>query len=290
MGVTVLGDAFVDIIVPIHNVKRGETYHRNITVVCGGTANVAIQISKLGEQAKFIGKVGNDAFGKYFKEELVKSRVRDLTFIDNKHPTGLCLSLIHSDGDRSMIAARGANGYLTKEEIESRVKELLKSRIVYYSGYSLLSKVTLEGILYAMKKCHKYDCQIWFNPGAPNLIMEDFRSLIHGFVDVLILNLEEAKSLTGKGEIDDILAELDKVVDIAVVTQGKEGCIVSRSGQHIRVKAEALDFVTDTTGAGDAFSAGIIVGRLRDMNFMDSARLGHKTAANLLRERVRMTS
>ena len=259
-------------------------------MLCGGTANVAIQISKLGEQARFVGKVGNDAFGKYFKEELARSKVRDLTFVDNKHPTGLCLPLVYSDGDRTMIASRGANDYLTKEEIESCIKELLDSKVVYFSGYSLLSKVTSEGILYTMKECRKHDCQIWFNPGAPNLITEHFKSLTYELVDVLILNLEEARSLVGKDGIDDILTGLDEVVDTTIVTIGKEGCVLSQSGQHIHVRAEALDFVTDTTGAGDVFSAGVIVGRLRNMNLVESARLGHRTAAKLLKERARMIS
>ena len=290
MVATVVGDAFIDLIVPTQDIKPGETYHSNILVTCGGTANVAVQVSKLGEQAKFIGKVGNDALGRYFREELERSGVKGVTFIDNEYPTGLCLALLFSSGERSMVASRGANNFLSEREIRSCISEILDSSIVYFSGYSLLSKVSSNSTLYALRECHKHDCQVWFNPGAPNLITEDFVQLIRKFVDVLVLNIEEAKSLTGQGEIDDILARLGEMVDIAAVTMGGEGCILLQNGQHTRVSAEALPYVTDTTGAGDAFSAGFIVGRLRNMDMVGCAQLGHKTAANLLEERIKLLS
>ena len=150
MSATIIGDILIDILVPVMGVKLGETHHRNISVVCGGTANTAIQLAKLGEEVKFIGRAGNDLPGAYFIDTLRKYGVSTLISLDNEHPTGLCVSLVQACGERSMVASRGANDYWGEKEIEKYLEYILKSRAVYFSGYSLLYNP--EIILYLMEK------------------------------------------------------------------------------------------------------------------------------------------
>ena len=280
-----IGDAFVDIIVPTQGVKPGETHHRTIITLCGGTANVAVQIAKFNEKSKFVGKVGDDAFGKYFKQIVLENNVEDLTFVDNKNPTGLCISLSYANGERTMIANRGANDYLKKEEVKSCIDEITDSKIVYFSGYSLLSKENAESILYAIEECYKQDCKIYFNPGAPNLIKGSFQSIISDFVDVLILNIEEAKNMTKEDKIEDILKSLNNMVDIIVITMGEGGCVISEEGDYVTIPPRKIK-VIDTTGAGDVFAAGFILGKLKGMEEVDCARSGNETAANFLKEKM----
>ena len=281
MSVTVIGDAFVDVIVPVQGIKSGETHHRKILMQCGGTANVAVEISKLGEKSKFVGKIGDDPFGKYFRQNLVTNGVKDLTVVDSANPTGLCISMSHDDGERAMVANRCANDYLEKEEIESYIDEIKSSKIVYFSGYSLLSRKNLESVLYAIAESRKQNCEIYFNPGAPNLIKESFDEIVHDYVDLLILNIEEAKNMTKNDKIEGILKSLNKMVNTSVITMGRDGCIVSNDAH---IETQKLN-VMDTTGAGDAFSAGFIVGRLRDMDVLECAKLGNETAAKILIEK-----
>lgn len=287
MSVTVIGDAFVDVIVPVQSIKPGETHHRKIITLCGGAANVAVQVSKLGEKSKFIGKVGNDVFGKYFRQNLVTNGVKDLIFVDDENPTGLCISMIYDNGERTLIANRGTNDYFGKEEVKSCVDEIINSRIVYFSGYSLLTRGNSESMLYAIEECRKQNCEIYFNPGAPNLIKEDFKRIIHDFVDVLILNIEEAKNIIREDKIEDILKSLTNIVELVVITMGKSGCILSKEGKHVHIETEKLDAL-DTTGAGDAFSAGFIVGKLKEKEEEESARLGNEVAARFLKEKMEL--
>ena len=282
MAITVIGDALIDIVVPIHSVKPGETYHRNVSIACGGTANVAIQIAKLGEEAKFLGKVGNDALGTYFVENLEKNKVEALMLYDDKHPTGLCVSLVYEDGERSMVANRGANDNWTKDGVNAYLDRIVKSRFAYFSGYSLADNS--DTILYLMEKCCG-NGEVWFNPGASNIIRDSFIRIIHDFVDVLVLNLDEARSITKRSAIEGIIAELGKIVGLAAITLGEAGCIVSTGKEWIQVPQDNLIENVDTTGAGDAFSAGFMVGRLRGMDRVECARLGHKVAAGFLREK-----
>lgn len=283
MSVTVIGDAFIDIIVPVQGVKPGETHHRKVITLCGGTANVAVQIAKLGEKSKFVGKVGDDAFGKYFRQNSRINGVKDLTFIDEENPTGLCISLSYENGERAMIANRGANDYLKIEEVRSCIDEITDSTVIYFSGYSILSRKNAESVLYVIKECHKQNFKIYFNPGAPNLLKRDFNEIIYDFVDVLILNMEEARNMTKKNKIEDILKSLNNMVDTAVITMGEDGCIVSKGDENLLIATEKL--ICNTTGAGDAFAAGFIVGKLRDMDEIESSKLGNETAANFLKEK-----
>ena len=287
MSVTVIGDAFVDIIVPIQGIKPGETHHREIVVLCGGVANVAVQIAKLGETVKFVGKVGKDVLGRYFKENLEVAGVKDLTFVDEKYTTGVCVSLAYEGGERAMIACRGTNDYLTKDEISKCIDEILNSKIVYFSGYSLTSEKTSESVMYAIKEAHNSGCKIYFNPGAPNLIKPAFKKVIRDLVDVLILNFDEAKYLCGKAEINELLSVLNKYVELAVVTLGKDGCILCREGDFVHIPTEVLK-VKDTTGAGDSFAAGFIVGKVRKLPDEECARFGNYVAAEFLKEKQRL--
>lgn len=288
MSVTVVGDAFIDIIVPIHDVEPGGTYHREILTTCGGTATTAIQVARLGEEASFLGKVGNDTMGQHFKENLKRNQVGDMTVVDADHSTGLCISLVYRNGERSMIAYRGANDYLVEADVENQLDAILKSKIIYLSGYLLASPTNDEAIYTMLKQSREHGCQIWFNPGARNIITKSFRDIIQQFVDVLILNVDEAKYLTGKEKILEMATELERMVNSVVITLREEGCLLYKEGQSIMVGCEALDVAVDTTGAGDAFSAGFIVGRLRQMPDIESAQLAHQAAARFLKEKARL--
>lgn len=285
MSVTVIGDAFIDIIVPVRGIKPGETHHRKIITLCGGTANVAVQIAKHGEKSKFVGKVGDDAFGRFFSQNLITNGVKDLTFVDEEHSTGLCISMVYDNGERMMVASRGANNYLKMDKVGSCIDEITDSKIVYFSGYSLLSRKNAESVLYAIEECHKQNCKIYFNPGAPNLIEEGFKKIIHNFVDILIMNMEEAKNITGKDKMGEIIKSLSNLVDTSIITVGEGGCVVSKRDGYLHIEIQKLN-VVDTTGAGDAFSAGFIVGKLRGMEEVDCARLGNETATKFLREKM----
>ena len=281
MSVTVIGEAFVDLIVPVYNINPGETYHRRIEMFIGGLANVALQISKLGERAKFVGKIGNDPFGKYLKQSLKENGAEDLIIIDSEAPTGLCISLVHENGERTMIASRGANDNLSIEDVESRLSEIKNSKIVYFSGYSLLREKTRSSVLFCIKKCHEEGLEIYFNPGAPNIIKEEFKQIIKRFVDVLILNQDEAKVL-----VDTNLESLIDLAKLVIVTRGGGGCTIIGKEKIVEVKTEKI-FVKDSTGAGDAFSAGFIAGKLMNLSLIECAKLGNKVAKSFLKEKER---
>ena len=135
-----------------------------------------------------------------------------------------------------------------------------------------------------MRKCRS-NCGVWFNPGAPNIAGSSTNSLIHELVDVLILNLAEARSITQENEISEIAGKLEKMVELSVITLGSEGCIVSSKGEWVKVPATDIVSEVDTTGAGDTFAAGFIVGKLRNLSDLECAKMANEVAVNYLRKK-----
>lgn len=135
-----------------------------------------------------------------------------------------------------------------------------------------------------LEKCHG-KTEVWFNPGAPNLIRDSFNKVIRDLVDILILNRDEAKSITNRGEMNEITAELGKVVGLSVITLGRAGCIVVAGKEYKKVPLGNIVDNADNTGAEDTFSAGFMVSKLRGMDNLQSTHLGHNAAANFLKEK-----
>ena len=179
-------------------------------------------------------------------------------------------------GERMMVANRGANDYLKKEEAISCIDEITDTKIVYFSGYSFLSRTNSESVLYAIEECYRQNCKIYFNPGAPNLMEKKFKEIVRDFVDVLILNKEEARNMSEKDEIEEVSKTLNNIADTVVITMNDGGCVLAREDEYIQIETEKLN-VLDTTGAGDAFAAGFIIGELKGKKYDYCAKIGNDT-------------
>jgi sugar/nucleoside kinase (ribokinase family) len=281
-SICVIGDAFFDIIVPIENITKGGAFQRNLRIFPGGTANVSVWASRLGINSKFVGKIGSDLLGFAYKKDLVSENVIDLTIMDkDDHPTGICISLVDENGERTMITNRGANDFWTMEEMNSNIDGILSSSILYVTGFSLISSKNFKVLSSILRRASKEDIQIWFNPGASNIIDKRFRKLITRYVYGLILNLDEAKQLTNE-DGDDVKDELKKLVDFFVLTMGEKGCIVFENNKNIFTPAYKVKEIVDTTGAGDAFAAGFLAGLLKGSDAEECSKLGHKIAAEVI--------
>jgi sugar/nucleoside kinase (ribokinase family) len=173
---------------------------------------------------------------------------------------------------------------LTVNEVERLREKIASSRIAYFSGYSFASQLTSDATMYAANAC-RGKCEIWFNPGAPNTIQHFFKPYISDLVDVLLVNLDEAKVLTGKLGILEAALDLRELVGLAVITSGEDGCVVVTREDCIRVPVSQIVEAKDTTGAGDAFAAGFAVGRLRGLSLRECGRCGNAAAASFLKER-----
>ena len=279
----VIGDAFIDIIVPIYGIEGGDVFQRDIILNIGGLASTAINASRNGVNAAFVGKVGDDLFGKVYLEKLVAEDVIPFLSISQSQHTGVCVPLIHENMDRTMIVNRGANDHLRKEEVPLDV--IKEANYFYFSGYSFADEGLQKVIIDVMKEAKKFDTKVVFNGGSYNTIKENLviiRGAIKKYVDVLILNINESKSLTEESDLQKITENLKKLVNRFIITLGERGSIAFDGYNEIRTDISPIENVVDTTGAGDAFSGGVLAGMIRNKPFKESILLGHKTASEVI--------
>lgn len=147
------------ILVSVENIKPGETYYRKLLMSLGSLSNVAIEISKLGDKVRFLGKVGRSLW-KIFRAGFEGKPSGRLALIDPELPTGLRVCLAYQNGERTMIASRGASDNMTMEDVEQHIDRIKSSKLAYLSGYSLLREKTRKVIfiLYeGMPQCRSQD-------------------------------------------------------------------------------------------------------------------------------------
>ncbi|MCC7551735.1 MAG: carbohydrate kinase family protein [Methanobacterium sp.] len=283
MSVTVLGEAFIDIVIPVKNLELGNTYHKELKTYIGGASNIALQISRIGVPTNYICKIGKDPFGDYLKNELVEKNLNPVIFMDFDHPTGICTSLVSDNGERTMVAMRGANDKLYKKELYKYSKLFLSSRIIFLSGYTFTSSNNLESLNFIVNNLNK-KCKIILNPGAPNIISPYIVKWAQNYVDILIMSLEEAKIISGKNKLDDILLELENIAKTNIITLGSEGAIAIENGIIFPVKTKKLRLV-DSTGAGDSFISGFIKSRIEKNDLKENVKMGNYMALKFLKEK-----
>jgi fructokinase len=286
---TVIGDIFFDIPVKFDfDIKSffsgGTSYCDFAKPAPGGSGNIAVGTSTLGGKVAFVGKAGNDAFGKLYEQDLKNHGVFPKIFFDNDLPTGLILALVEKK-ERSFLVSRGANDQLSPSEIEKAGDIIRKSNFLYFCGYSLVHDPQKNAILKAVEMAKKQGARIIFDPGAYNLVLSD-RDFFVGLLDVcdvVSLNVDEAKALTRKTDFKDMGVELGKKVSLAVIKCGEEGSLLFKDGDIVRTKGYCVR-CTDTTGAGDAFTSALIYGLTRGLPLVQTGQLANWYAAQVVRK------
>ncbi len=307
---TVVGDVFVDVTIKVKHGQmqfhRGGTSYVNFAkAVLGGSGNVAVGLSVLGGKAAFIGKAGNDFFGKLYKQDLKKKRVIPRIFFDEDSPTGLLVALVEDGRQRSFLVFRGANDKLTPDDICKEIDLLQKSKYLYFSGYSLVNDPQRSAVLKAVEVARNFNAKIVFDPGAHNII-KSRRDLIFKLLelsDIFSLNLEEAQAITNATKINNIIGQLRDKVPLTALKCGEKGAILISRKDVVKVPRFEVE-VLDPTGAGDAFTAALIYGLAYELpleftgkfanwfasevvKHMGSRSFPSKTSIDLFRARVK---
>lgn len=233
----------------------------------GAPCNVLAMLTKLGKKTAFIGKVGNDMFGRRLKDSLEEVGIdtRNLVMDEEVHTT---LAFVHTfeDGDRDFSFYRnpGADMMLTKEEVQD---ELIKSsRIFHFGTLSSTHEGVREATRHAIQVAKENGLIVTFDPNLREPLwknLDDAKAEIeYGMsqCDVLKISDNEVEFMTGTNDYTAGVAKIRERFDIPLilVTMGKEG---SRAYYDSRI-VEAAPFLQEntieTTGAGDTFCASIL--------------------------------
>lgn len=248
----------------------------------GGAANTATWLARVGTPATYVGRVGNDAFGRLAVEELAAAGVRVEVSVDPARPTGTCIVLVDPSGERTMIPDAGANAGLTPEAVAPRL--LAPGDYLYLSGYTLLEAGSLPAGLAAVQTARERGCRVAVDAASAAPLAEigasRFLSWLGGGLLVLA-NREEAHVLTDRADCIDAVRDLGRRFGEAIVKSGPEGSCWSDGDELIEMPALRTD-VVDTTGAGDSYAAGFLAARMRGADVTACLRSGTELAARAI--------
>jgi sugar/nucleoside kinase (ribokinase family) len=221
----------------------------------GSAANTIHAIANLGGNCGYLGKINNDSLGNTFKDEFGKKSIRTHIRYSEKE-TGRVMALVSPDSERTMATYLGAAAELIPEDIHP--DDFQGYSILYIEGYLVQNHELIEA---AIKTAKKNGLKVAIDLSSFNIVEQNLgflKRIISEYVDIVFANEDEALAFTGKKPIEAI-GEIARQCEIAVVKTGKEGSLIKRGDELVKVgiiKAKAID----TTGAGDSYAAGFLFG------------------------------
>ncbi|EIP8206759.1 aminoimidazole riboside kinase [Escherichia coli] len=256
--VWVLGDAVVDLL--------PESDGRLLPCPGGAPANVAVGIARLGGTSGFIGRVGDDPFGALMQRTLLTEGV-DITYLkqDEWHRTSTVLVDLNDQGERSFtfMVRPSADLFLETTDLPCwRHGEWL-----HLCSIALSAEPSRTRAFTAMTAIRHAGGFVSFDPNIREDLWQDehllrlcLRQALQ-LADVVKLSEEEWRLISGKTQNDRDICALAKEYEIAMllVTKGAEGVVVCYRGQVHHFAGMSVNCV-DSTGAGDAFVAGLLTG------------------------------
>ena len=244
----------------------------------GSAANTILGLSCLGASTSFIGKIGKDEYGNFFRENLEKNGIEDKLLLSDL-PSGVASTFISPDGERTFGTYLGAAATLTADELSP---DMFKGySYLYIEGYLVQDH---DMILRAIQLGKEAGLQICLDLASYNIVdayKEFFTLLINKYVDIVFANEDEAKAFTGDGPLA-ALDVLGKQCSIAVVKVGSEGSYIRKGTIDVKVDAIKVKNVVDTTGAGDYYAAGFLYGLTCGYSLDKCAKIGSILSGNVI--------
>lgn len=226
----------------------------------GAPANVLTAVKRLGGSSAFVGKVGDDSFGRMLKGVLEENGI--LTqglLLDPRYATTLAFVHLDQQGDRSFSFYRtlGADTQMSPQELP---KELIQHcRIFHFGSLTLTSGPSHDATLQALSWAKEAGVTVSCDPNWRPLLWEspeDYRremAQVLPFAQVVKMSQEELALITGiPGEAEAAREVLSQGVEVLVVTMGPRGCTVYTGEGSCHLPTYHTK-VVDTTGSGDAF-------------------------------------
>jgi len=258
-GVISLGEALIDF-TPLDD--QNLDFRKNPG---GAPANVAVALSRLGVNASFIGKVGNDVLGNFLAQKLESEKVNiDNLILTDEAKTAITFVTLDEDGDRSFdfYIDPSADRFLRADEIDS---SLFKDNKIYHFGsISLIDGPARSATKKGIELARENEMLVSYDPNLREMLWDSLaeaREIILSVMDeadIVKVSEEELEFLTEEEDIKkgaEILKSEYKI-PVLFITCGSEGSYYYLNDLGF-VEAFKVDAV-DTTGAGDAFMSGIL--------------------------------
>jgi sugar/nucleoside kinase (ribokinase family) len=253
------------------------------TRAAGAAGNTALALARLGCVPRLIGCVGDDHYGRFILDELVAAGIEEGVLVLPGEPTGISIAFEAPERDRSFLTLLGS---LQTFEASMVPPDALEGDYVLLCGHFCLPSLRGRDTLKLLERVRVaggrtlFDCG-WDPAGWPQETKREIVELLP-LVDYFLPNAVEAGCLTG---IEDPMAAARALGRISggwvIVKHGKEGCVAVGAGQEHVISAPSVR-VTDTTGAGDAFNAGLLYALAGGTEVTAALRLATRLATTVV--------
>ena len=259
----------------------------------GAPANACIAMARNGISTGFLGKLGNDDFGRFLKETLEKDQVEvlcpDLT---DEAVTTLAFVTLYENGERSFTFARkpGADMLLTKADVKE--SDIAQAVLLHAGSFNMSKEPARSAAVYAMKMASEKGKLVSYDVNYRNVVWPDEKAAIDvvteilPYVDFLKISEEEQNFVGGEENIPKTMEKYG--ISVVIETLGSEGARYFFDGVTGTVPGHKVKAV-DATGAGDAFWGGFLAKLLmsqvktkEDLTFekiQDAVRYGNASGA-----------
>jgi sugar/nucleoside kinase (ribokinase family) len=280
--IVVLGDLMVDVVVRLSGpLAEASDAPAEIRFRGGGSAaNTAAWLAAAGADVTLVGRAGDDERGRAAVEELRAAGVDTRVALDPDRPTGTCLVLIDPGGERTMAPDAGANDGLAAEDLPDEV--LTYAGHLHVAGYALLREGSRPAARAAIERAAEGGLGVSVDPSSSALLDERFLDLADG-ARLLLPNASEAHALAGDSDPEAAARALAQRFGEVVVTLGPGGALWTNGEEVLRAAAEPVDELADSTGAGDAFTAGFLAARVPGGSTAEALAAGCRLAARAVK-------
>ena len=245
----------------------------------GTAAGTAVDLAKLGAHVISMGAIGDDDTGRMLVSLL------DRHGVDTSHlaripgvPTSATMLPIRPNGERPALHVPGATPHLRPGEVE--IGLVAAADVLHVGGPDVLGRFAgapLAAVLTAARAAGTLVTMDLLRPGAPEVL--DRLAALLPLVDYFLPNSDQLLAITGAADLDGgIKTVLDAGAGAIAVTMGHEGSRIVAGGADAGIPALGVE-VVDTTGCGDAYSAGFIIGLCRGWDPVAAGWLGTAAAA-----------
>jgi sugar/nucleoside kinase (ribokinase family) len=250
----------------------------------GSAGNTVAGVGSFGGKAAYIGKVAPDTLGEVFTHDIRAAGVHfDTAPLENGAGTGRCLINVTPDGQRTMCTFLGAANQLEAADIDAAL--IGDSAIVYLEGYLFDPAPARAAFEAAAAAAHAAGRKVAITL-SDTFVVARWRAELLAFIeasaDIVLANEGELAALFETDDFDAAAAQLAAIVELAAVTRGADGSAILRGDERVAVAAFPVDKVVDTTGAGDQYAAGFLLGVARGLSLEDAGKLGSLAASEVI--------
>lgn len=290
--ITQADDSFLDLmgiekgVMQLVEKERGEMLYagmKNRTQAAGGSvANSVAGVGSLGLSTAFIGRVHDDALGRFYAAEMAKDGtdfVNDPVAL-GELPTSRSMIFVSPDGERSMNTYLGISAELGPEDVDEAVAG--QAEILFLEGYLFDKDKGKDAFLKAARACRAGGGRAGIALSDPFCVdrhRDDFRKLVKE-LDYVIGNSHEWESLY-QTDLSAALEQAAADAGMVVCTRSGEDVVLIRGDEQVVVNVDEITPV-DATGAGDQFAAGFLYGYATGQSLEISGKMGCIAAAEVI--------